>query len=268
MRAVTPTVRLIAKPEIDWNSLLGYLSEIPSEGGEKSPIAWGARRVSSPHPNDAQTLMEAAGRGCYRSWVPGANPNVTRVREDPAAYFKNLLNSGHGSVLEHANFSFIISDVSRVVTHELVRHRAGTAISQESMRFVRLDDIPFWMPDWVDEETRERVESLVAQMEDFQRWAADHYGLDEEGVPFAIKKKVTSFMRRVAPEGVGTMLTWTANVRALRHIIEARTSVHAEEEIRLVFDQVAAIMKQEVPLLFSDFIRDSAGQWVPTSSKI
>ena len=45
-------------------------------------------------------------------------------------------------------FSFVLHNVSRVVTHELVRHRPGTAVSQESLRFVRLTDIPFWFPDW------------------------------------------------------------------------------------------------------------------------
>ncbi|MFN2525032.1 MAG: FAD-dependent thymidylate synthase, partial [Actinomycetota bacterium] len=60
---------------------------------------------------------------CYRSWKEGLNPNVTRVRKDQAEYFLNLLRSGHGSVLEHANYSFILYNVSRIATHEIVRHR-------------------------------------------------------------------------------------------------------------------------------------------------
>ena len=42
----------------------------------------------------------------------------------------------------------MLHNVSRVATHELVRHRAGVAVSQESLRFVRLDDLPFWFPEW------------------------------------------------------------------------------------------------------------------------
>ena len=83
-----------------------------------------------------------------RPWAPGLNANVSKVREDSAEYLRNILKSGHGSVLEHANFTFLFHNVSRVFTHELVRHRAGAAYSQESMRFVRLTDIPFWFPDW------------------------------------------------------------------------------------------------------------------------
>ena len=56
--------------------------------------------------NGGELLIEAAGRACYRSWEEGLNPNVTRIRKDQAQYFINLLNSGHGSVLEHVNFSF------------------------------------------------------------------------------------------------------------------------------------------------------------------
>ena len=54
---------------------------------------------------------------------------------------------GHGSVLEHGWVSYMITNTSRVVTHELVRHRAGTAISQESLRLLRLEDMGLWIPE-------------------------------------------------------------------------------------------------------------------------
>ena len=79
-------------------------------------------------------------------WEPGLNPNVTKTRTDQAEYFINLMRSGHGSVLEHANYSFVLYDISRVATHEIVRHRAGSAFSQESLRYVRLTDIGFRVP--------------------------------------------------------------------------------------------------------------------------
>ena len=115
----------------------------------------------------------------------------------------------------------------------------GTAVSQESLRFVRLDEIPFWFPDWAreDPELMKRATALLGQMEEFQRWMAEHFGLDEEGVPFHEKKEKTSFMRRFAPDGVATGIVWTANIRTLRHTIEARTDPGAEEEIRLVFGE-------------------------------
>lgn len=265
MREVEPSVRLIARPQVDWEAVGEYLEEV---GG----IDWLKRTNITQEAKEAegQDLIEFGGRLCYRSWEPGLNPNVTRIRADQETYFANLLASGHGSVLEHANYTFIFHNVSRVFTHELCRHRAGCAISQESMRFVRLTDIPFWLPEWAKEDPalKENIDDLVDSLEAFQRGMAKHFKLDEEGVPFAEKKAKTSFMRRFAPDGVATGLVWTANVRALRHVITMRTDGPAEEEIRLVFDKVAEIMQREAPLLFSDMDRDETGQWTPTHRKV
>jgi thymidylate synthase ThyX len=154
-------------------------------------------------------------------------------------------------------------------THELVRHRPGTAVSQESLRFVRLDEIPFWFPEWArqDPELMQRATALLDQMEEFQRWMAGHFGLDDENVAMPEKKHKTSFMRRLAPDGVATGIVWTANIRTLRHTIEARTDPGAEEEIRLVFGKIAEIMRAEAPALFADYeVRD--GAWVPQWRKV
>jgi thymidylate synthase (FAD) len=64
------------------------------------------------------------------------------------------LASGHGSVVEHASWTFAIEGVSRVFTGELNRHRAGVAISEGSMRYIRFDDIGFWMPKSLEEGNR------------------------------------------------------------------------------------------------------------------
>jgi thymidylate synthase ThyX len=152
-------------------------------------------------------------------------------------------------------------------THELVRHRAGSAFSQESLRYVRLTDIGFRVPPAL-EPIRDQVVSLVERLEEFQVTAAEELGLDEDGVPFSVKKEVTSALRRLAPIGLSTDILWTANVRTLRHVIEMRTAPGAEEELRLVFDRVARIMVEEAPGLFQDFERTSDGSWVPRHSKV
>jgi thymidylate synthase (FAD) len=182
------------------------------------------------------------------------------VRRDRRAYVDNLLSSGHGSVLEHAQYSFLFRDVSRVFTHELVRHRAGVAISQESLRYVRLTSIGFRVPE-VLRPVRAEVVTLVEALEDFQRSAAQKLGLTATEVPFAVKKEVTSALRRLAPLGLSTSILWSANVRTIRHVIEMRTDPGAEEEMRYVFDTVATMMLGECPLLFSDYTREATGQW-------
>jgi len=152
-------------------------------------------------------------------------------------------------------------------THELVRHRAGSAFSQESLRYVRLTDIGFRVPPAL-EPVRDQVISIVEQLEEFQVSAARELGIDEEGVPFHVKKEVTSALRRLAPIGLSTDIVWTANVRTLRHVIEMRTAEGAEEELRLLFDHIASIMLAEAPGLFQDFRRLEDGSWVPEFRKV
>jgi thymidylate synthase (FAD) len=258
----TPTVFLIARPAIDVEGMRGYLQDV---GG----ASWLDRRLEEAEgePNSGELIVEFGGRACYRSWEPGLNANVTKVRADQREYFANILRSAHGSVLEHANYSFALRNVSRVFTHELIRHRAGSAFSQESLRYVRLTDIGFRVPPAL-EPVREQVLSIVEQLEEFQLEAAEKLGIDEDGVPFHVKKEVTSALRRLAPTGLSTDIIWTANARTLRHVIEMRTAEGAEEELRGVFEQVAQIMQREAPGLFQDFVRQDDGSWVPEHHKV
>jgi thymidylate synthase (FAD) len=262
MHETEPQVFLIARPSVDLDGIRGYLDSV---GG----VSWleGRLEQAGGELNSGELLVELAGRACYRSWEPGLNANVRRVRSDQREYFVNILRSAHGSVLEHANYSFVFRDVSRVFTHELVRHRAGSAFSQESLRYVRLTDIGFRVPDAL-EPLRDQVLSIVERLEEFQLSAAAELGLDDEGVPFEVKKQVTSALRRLAPLGLSTDIVWSANVRTLRHVIEMRTDPGAEEELRLVFDRVAALALAEAPGLFQDFTRSSDGTWVPQFHKV
>lgn len=258
MKSVTPKVHLIARTMPDDSAIFNYLHDIGADEFAET------RSFTDP-----EDLVEFAGRMCYRSWQPGLNPNVRKVREDQGEYIQNILDSAHGSVLEHVTWTFVLQDISRIVTHELVRHR-HPAVSQESMRYVRLDDIPMWMPEWAreDPELRARASKVVNELEDFQLWMTEHFKLDDPGVKFTEKKAKTSFMRRFAPAGHATSMTWTPNVRALRHVIETRTAPGAEEEIRIVFGMIAKIMTEESPMLFGDFVCTTEGAWVPKWSKV
>jgi thymidylate synthase (FAD) len=262
MHETRPEVFLIARPSIDVDGMGAYLRDV---GGE----SWLERRLAEAEgePNGGELLVEFGGRACYRSWEPGLNPNVTKVRTDQREYFANILRSGHGSVLEHANYSFALRNVSRVATHEIVRHRAGSAFSQESLRYVRLTDIGFRVPPAL-EPVRDQVLSIVEQLEEFQVSAAKELAIDSDGVPFHVKKEVTSALRRLAPIGLSTDIIWTANVRTLRHVIEMRTAEGAEEELRLIFDLVARKMQREAPGLFQDFTHHDDGSWVPEHRKV
>lgn len=263
MKFAHPEAFLISAPQLDWDEVRRYLDCVGGEAEE-----W-ANRVQNVIP-DGEALVEFGGRLCYRSWEPGLNANVTMVRRDSQDYLGNILSSGHGSVLQHANYSFILHEVSRVLTHEMVRHTAGVAVSQESMRYVRLEEIPFWIPDWArqDPELMDRCLKIIADAEDFQRWAAEHFGLDDKDVPFSEKKHKTSFMRRLAPGGHATGMLMTVNVRALRHIIYMRSALSAEEEIRIIADQMADLALTATPNLMQDYSVDENREWVPEFMKV
>ena len=260
MKQVEPQVFLLARPAINEKGLAAYLQAV------------GAKEWATDAPSAGEKLIEVAGRSCYRSFEPGLNPNVTKIREGSKTYLENILRVKHGSVLEHANWTFAFFNVSRIFTHELVRHRAGTAISQESLRFVRLTEIGMWLPPEIREnpEALAIFEEAVAGSEKAQQRLAEV--LEIEGRPFHEKKVLTSAMRRVAPDGIATTIIWTANARTLRWVIETRTEPGAEVEIRIVFGKVAEIMTREAPNLFGDFkpilLPDGTSQWQPDHSKV
>ncbi|MGH7692924.1 MAG: FAD-dependent thymidylate synthase [Candidatus Dormibacteria bacterium] len=262
MHETSPSIFLIARPALDLGAVRAYLEEV---GG----ASWLDRRLAETGgvPNQGELLVEFGGRACYRSWEPGLNPNVSRVRTDPGKYLENILSSAHGSVLEHANYSFALHNVSRVATHEIVRHRAGAAFSQESLRYVRLVDVGFRVPPAL-EPLRQQCVELVERLEEFQVGAAKALRVDEQGIPFHVKKEVTSALRRLAPIGVSTDLIMTMNLRTLRHVVEMRTDPGAEEELRLIFGRIGEIMKEEAPAVFQDFERAADGTWAPRYRKV
>jgi len=261
-----PKVYLVAKTQLVQEGLDAYLNDIGNPDWEPEPGV-----------SDGENLVEAAGRMCYRSWQPydpekpeATNPNVSQVRRGNERYLANVLKSGHGSILEHVNMTFICRHVSRVFTHELVRHRAGMAYSQESLRYVRLDDLSFWMPEAAryNPAAKEKYESVIDFLENTQKELADIFGIRDSS-DFTEKKHLTSMFRRLAPIGLGTSIMVTGNLRAWRHIIAMRTSPAAEEEIRIVAGQIADICKREYPNIFQDMEFDTAsGTWRFDHSKV
>ena len=226
-------------------------------------------RVRPAQTNDGEFLIELAGRSCYKSFGLGLNPNVTRIREDSRDYLTNVLQKGDGSVLEHATVTFAFLNVSRIMTHELVRHRAGTAISQESLRYVRPREVNVWVPPDIQsasKEFQETVEVITKHYRDLEAL------FDWDEMSFEQKKRVTSALRRILPDGIATNIIWTANHRTIRWVVEMRTDPAAEIEIRKVFGKVAEICIQDYPNLYADFTRielpDGTAQYSPKFSKV
>lgn len=300
-------VFLIAQTRVNWKPVHHWLAHL---GLTVEQVAGVLRQISEPAPasipsapgqearkaNDAEALVALCGKRCYNSFVPALNPNVSKIREDMGDYIRNILKSGHGSVLEHATFTFAIEGCTRVFTPEMNRHRAGTAISEGSLRYIRLEDIAYWLPpsltrtpeetealrqdadgDLADKELflrakrKERTEQLLAEaFESDEKIYLDLCNLwDIDNLTsFHDKKKLTSMFRRIVGMGMATGGVWTMNVRALRHILASRTAEGAEEEIRWVFDLIADIVVEELPFGLVDFARNEKGEWIPAYPKV
>lgn len=231
---------------------------------------------------DAALLVALAAKQCYMSFQPGLNKNVTKVRSDMCEYLDNVMKQQHGSVLEHAVFSYGINNVSRVFTGEMNRHRAGIAISERSMRYIRFEDcLNWWLPpslqitDQDDDELRSLKyasqaifhETFSAQSENYAK-LVKLWDLDASSKNFHYKKTMTSCFRRIIGMGAATGGVWTGNVRALRHVFTMRCAAAAEEEICHVFTRICADMATKEPMLFGDFQQNDAGFWTPKYVKV
>jgi len=199
---------------------------------------------------DGEQLAEFAGRLCYMSQH---NPAKRETRE----YLENIKKQGHGSVLEHANYSLLFEGVSRSLTHELVRHRAGFAYSQLSQRYVDESEASFVVPpavvgdDALESAWREQVEQaqasyvgLVSELMTRYAWVADKVHR---------RKMAREAARAVLPNATETKIVVTGNARAWRTMLELRSSEGAELEIRRMAVIVIRLLQREAPGFFSDF---------------
>lgn len=197
-----------------------------------------------------ESLVEVAGRVCYMSFAkprPGGNN----------AYIHHILEVGHGSVLEHAVWNFLITGVSRSFTHELVRHRAGMGYSQLSQRYVDESVAEYVEPDCVAEDPECHaiwMRTVAAAHQGYQELVARlAERFSDEPDRTLRRKKARQAARSVLPNATETKIFVTANARALRHFIEMRGSRHAEDEIRKVAVAVLRILQKEAPNLFGDY---------------
>jgi thymidylate synthase (FAD) len=241
MKFVNPEVFMIASTQINDLELQSFLNRLGVPG-------WNTNAAS-----DAEKLMEVAGKTCYMSFHPDLNRNLTRVRhKQNKEYIQDgLIKVGHESVLEHASVTFAIHGVSRIFTHELVRHRAGCAYSQQSGRYVRVDEIEAYRPECLtDEENVLLADSLKAIEILYNNLESKVF--ERVGDDFNTKKQVTSAIRRILPNGQVNTIIFTANHRALRHILKMRLSIHAEEEIRYVFKLILTQLQINFPSIYED----------------
>lgn len=229
--------------------------------------------------SDAALLCSFAAKGCYNSF----GEEGRSVRDNQ----KEILNHRHGSVLEHAHFSFWIEGVSRGLTLELNRHRTFN-ISQRSTRYVQEDDSGIVLdPSEADiwnkcdfqydsatgvfsfKPTKEYPPAICQNLCETIKSFSDALTRYKESVDAWIewakinrsdlkKKDLRKFARgkakNVLPQSLETRGVWTTNIRGIRWILEARTSDQAEEEISRLAGKIYDVMLAYEPLYFEDYV--------------
>ena len=199
---------------------------------------------------DAERLAEFAGRLCYMSQ---RNPAGRSTRE----YLENIKRQGHGSVLEHANYSLLLEGVSRSLTHELVRHRAGWAYSQLSQRYVDESDARFVVPPAIigeqslEEAWKAQMQDALATYVSLVNHLMDRYAWVTDKVHR--RKMAREAARGVLPNSTETKIVVTGNARAWRTMLELRSGEGAELEIRRLAVAALRLMQCEAPAFFADF---------------
>src|SRR5690349_22556876 len=190
-------------------------------------------------------LIYTACRTCYSELPPEEIFRRAAAGEiEPAKMqrlISNVIESGHGSTIEHIVFTFGITGVSRTLSHQLVRHRAGVAFDQQSQRYVTFKKADTLLPQTIaeaDPDVRERYEE---QIEGAMSLYGDMVGA---GIP-------GEDARFVFPNATRTNLVMTTNLRALIHMSGLRLCTMAQWEIRRLFQLIRHEIFQVSPFLGS-----------------
>ncbi len=201
-----PAVYVLGRQTVDDAELARFLADHGVSWQTDSEVA-------------SEILCETAGRTCYMSFAkprPGGN----------ATYLGHIKEVGHGSVLEHAVWNLLFTGVSRTLTHELIRHRAGMGYSQLSQRYVDESVAEYVEPDVIadDPELHKIWLDCVAQAHKAYMLLADKLQAKFTGEveKTARRKLARQAARSVLPNATETKIFVTANARALRHFLEQR----------------------------------------------
>lgn len=255
-----PGVACIVKPSMKLQSIKGFLSGFDESLGFDDYLNDSWRLPDGTLLDESAVHCMFAGQLCYFSF----GPKRTK-KSDAMKYFDNIRVQRHGSVIEHANFSFLFYGISRSLTHELVRHRLFS-FSQVSQRYVSKWTLRFVeRPEWSNDENlhawfERRIDHAAMEYEDL----TDILLCEQEKGAILLsserrtdlKKKVRQAARSCLTNETEAPIVVTGNARTWRHFLEMRASEHAEVEIRELATRVFLCLHQLDPVLFGDYTLD------------
>ena len=190
------------------------------------------------HTPDPQRTVALAGRLCYSS-VGVEQLDDKMELEDVDKLVNKLAGLGHYSTFEHASFTFAVEGVSRVLTHQLVRHRIAS-YSQQSQRYVAERNFEYIIPPSIEENdtARKKFICLMDGIKDIYNELCN-LGIDKEDA------------RYVLPNATETKIAITMNARALLNFFELRCCMRAQWEIRQLAEKMRAEVRQVAPVIFA-----------------
>lgn len=214
--------------------------------------------ASTPEP---EKLIAAAAKLCYSK--SGAGNLMEGLDEKTTENFiDKLVSLGHDSPLEHMSFSFAIEGVSRVLTHQLVRHRMAS-YSQQSQRYVKLDQFEYVLPPTIAaipeakvlfEEAMAQDQKTYDELVDILKEAAfrkfTEMGVSESRAKQQAEKSAIEDARYVFPNACETKIVVTMNARSLINFFEHRCCERAQWEIRALADEMLKLVKAQAPNVF------------------
>ena len=186
---------------------------------------------------EPERVVAMAARLCYSA--TGAEELSERLSEEQVQKMvKKMVALGHASTIEHVSFTFGIEGVSRVLTHQLVRHRIAS-YDQQSQRYVAAHGFQYITPPTIEANpaAKERFDKLLSEI----RSAYDD--LVEMGIP----KEDACYVLANAAE---TKILVTMNARTLLHFFNLRCCNRAQWEIREMAYKMLAEVKKVAPTLF------------------
>lgn len=193
---------------------------------------------------DPLELLYLAYRQCYSSAFVADLRHGDR--EEKEAFLRRMIASGHTSPLEHVKFTFAVEGVSRVLTHQLVRHRIAS-YSQQSQRYVDMRDFSYVVPPSIasDPVARREFERVVAEIR--RGYERIMQRLAERGISGEEAQQDARFL---LPQAAETKIVVTMNCRELLHFFGQRCCQRAQWEIRELAYRMLEICRQRLPVVF------------------
>ncbi len=210
------------------------------------------RAILISYTHDLERVCASAMRSCY-SQHPASELYLRKdlfSDADVKRMLEKALQLGHNDVMEHGSLTYSLENVSRVFTHQLVRHRIAS-FSQQSQRHVRIGKDKWYVKPPSIKNGKVQVEINNAKMElnydDFMALSEKIYkAYSEKG----LHKEDARF---IVPSACKTNITVTANPREFRHIFSQRCDSAAQWEIRDVCWAMLASAKLIAPTIFKTF---------------